>query len=76
MIRVYDPSQHGEGTLVKPQQFTAPWTIEVPYSLSDGKKNQVFESSCHEGNYAMVAIPAGARALEREKAAGANAKKK
>jgi hypothetical protein len=63
-------------TISDPTAFTAPWTIEVPYTLSDGRKNQVFESSCHEGNYAMVAILAGARALEKEKAAGANAKQK
>jgi hypothetical protein len=55
--------------------YTAPWTIEVPYTRSDNKKNQVFESSCHEGNYAMVSILGGARALDREKAAAAKAKK-
>jgi hypothetical protein len=36
----------------------------------------VFQSSCHVGNFAFVAILAGARALEKEKAAGANAQKK
>jgi hypothetical protein len=56
-------------TISDPTTFTRPWTIEVPYTLADSKKNQVFESACHEGNYAMVGILAGARALEREKAA-------
>ncbi len=57
-------------TISDPMAFTKPWTIEVPYTLSDGRKNEVYESACHEGNYAMVGILAGARALEREKASG------
>jgi len=61
-------------TITDPTAFTAPWTIEVPYTRSDNRKNQVFESSCHEGNYAMVSILAGARALDREKAAASKKK--
>lgn len=56
-IRVEDPST-----------FTRPWTIELPLTKLDEKANQIFESSCHEGNYALTSILAGARALEREKA--------
>jgi hypothetical protein len=47
--------------------FTRPWTIEVPLTKADEKVNQIYESACHEGNYAMTSILAGARALEREK---------
>ncbi len=53
-------------TIEDPATFTRPWTIEVPYSKADEKKNQVFESSCHEGNYALTSILAGARAKDRE----------
>lgn len=35
----------------------------------DEKKNEIFESACHEGNYSMTGILAGARALEKEKPA-------
>ena len=55
-------------TVEDPTTFTRPWTIEVPLTKSDGKANQIYESSCHEGNYAMTSILAGARALEKEKA--------
>lgn len=48
--------------------FTRPWTIEIPLTKADEKANQIYESSCYEGNYAMTTILAGARADEREKA--------
>ncbi|PYR45027.1 MAG: hypothetical protein DMF89_26345 [Acidobacteria bacterium] len=51
--------------------FTRPWTIELPLTKLDEKANQIYESSCHEGNYALTSILAGARAMEREKKAGA-----
>jgi hypothetical protein len=51
--------------------FTKPWTIEVPLTKADEKTNQIYESSCYEGNYAMTSILAGARALEKEKAQAA-----
>jgi len=53
-------------TMEDPATFTKPWTIEVPHTRADDRKNQVFESSCHEGNYALTSILAGARARERE----------
>jgi hypothetical protein len=54
-------------TIEDPETFTRPWTIEVPYTRADERKNQVFESACHEGNYALTSILAGARASERER---------
>ena len=45
--------------------FTRPWTIEVPFTKMDEKANQIFETACYEGNYAMTGILAGARALEK-----------
>ena len=45
--------------------FSAPWTIEVPLSRLDNRENQIYEAACHEGNYAMVSILAGARLNEQ-----------
>ena len=45
--------------------FTRPWTMEIPLTLQDGRANRIFESACHEGNYALTGILAGARAEER-----------
>jgi len=55
-------------TVEDPTTFTRPWTIELPLTKLDEKANQIYESACHEGNYALTSILAGARALEREKA--------
>ena len=44
--------------------FTQPWTFEMTWSRADNKQNLIFESACHEGNYALTSILAGARALE------------
>ena len=52
-------------TIDDPTTFTKPWTIEVPYTKADNKRNQIFEASCHEGNYALTGILAGARAKEK-----------
>ena len=45
--------------------FARPWTIEVPLGLLDNRANQIYESACQEGNYALTSILAGERALER-----------
>lgn len=43
--------------------YSQPWTAELSfYSTDDG----LYEYACHEGNYAMPGILAGARRLERE----------
>ena len=48
--------------------FMQPWTIEIPLTKKNDRENQIFESACHEGNYAMTGILAGARAEEQEHA--------
>jgi hypothetical protein len=53
-------------TIEDPTTFTAPWTFELPLMKADEKKNQIFEAACHEGNYAMTGVLAGARLLEKE----------
>jgi hypothetical protein len=47
--------------------YSRPWTAELSYHAMDG---QLYEYACHEGNYAMPGILAGARREEREAAAG------
>ena len=42
--------------------FTRPWTMEIPLTLQDARENRIFESACHEGNYALTGILSGARA--------------
>ncbi|MFT6094310.1 MAG: hypothetical protein ACJA2Q_002214 [Pseudohongiellaceae bacterium] len=47
--------------------YSQPWTAELSfYATVDG----LYEYACHEGNYAMPGILAGARRLEMEAAAG------
>ena len=55
-----------EATVDDPQAWTRPWTIELPLQRIDNQENQIFEAACHEGNYAMTSILAGARVLERQ----------
>ena len=49
-------------TVEDPTTWTKPWTVEIPMSKSD---SQMYEYACHEGNYGMFGIMAGARAMER-----------
>jgi hypothetical protein len=59
-----------EFTVDDPSTWTKPWTAAVPTSRIDVP---VYEYACHEGNYAMIGILAGARADEK---AAADAGKK
>lgn len=43
--------------------YSQPWTAELSYHATEGP---VYEYACHEGNYAMPGILAGARRQERE----------
>jgi hypothetical protein len=51
-----------------PKTFTAPLVGEVAMNSSQDK---IYEYACHEGNYALPGILAGAREEERAKAAAA-----
>jgi len=53
-----------------PTVYTQPWTVEISMAK---RTDRIFEYACHEGNYAMVDMLAGARA-EEKKAAGSAAK--
>ena len=56
-------------TIDDPTVFTRSWTIEVPLTKQDDKANQIYDTPCYEGNYALPGILAGVRAAEKEKAA-------
>ena len=43
--------------------YSQPWTAELSYYPSDG---HLYEYACHEGNYSMPGILAGARRLDAE----------
>ncbi len=51
-----------EFTVVDPTVWEAPWTVSLPMTAIDGP---LFEYACHEGNYALENILAGARAEDR-----------
>ena len=53
-------------TVEDPTVWTRPWTIELPLTEADNRRNQIYEAACHEGNYAMTNILAGARPQERQ----------
>jgi hypothetical protein len=53
-----------EFTVDDPTAFTKPWTVRIPFNKTT---ERVYEYACHEGNYAMTDILAGARAAEKKK---------
>jgi hypothetical protein len=58
-----------EVTAIDPATWTQPWTLMIRLKRVN---EQLYEYACHEGNYALPGILAGARAAE--KAAGATTK--
>ena len=59
--RVSDDAINYEFTVVDPTVWEAPWTASMPMTAIDGP---LFEYACHEGNYSMENILAGARVEE------------
>jgi hypothetical protein len=51
-----------EFTVNDPTAFTRPWSGELSMRKSS---EPVFEYACHEGNYAMTGILAGARSADK-----------
>jgi hypothetical protein len=51
-----------EVTIEDPSTWAKPWKIEVPMRKSN---DSIYEYACHEGNYAMEGMLAGARAEEK-----------
>jgi hypothetical protein len=56
-----------EFTVDDPTMWTRPWTAVVPMTKSE---EPIYEYACHEGNYAMSGILAGARAADKAAAEG------
>ena len=52
-----------EFTVTDPTVYTAPYTVMMPFRRTNGP---LFEYACHEGNYGLYGILAGARELERQ----------
>jgi hypothetical protein len=49
-------------TVIDPMTFARPWTLENSLWRTD---NRLYEVACHEGNYGLANILAGARAAEK-----------
>ena len=54
-----------EITFEDPKTWTRPWTVLIEMSKTDDHRHMIFDSACHEGNYGMVGILAGARREEQ-----------
>jgi hypothetical protein len=60
-----------EFTVEDPTIFARPWRAEMAFVATDAT---LYEFACHEGNYGMTNILAGARAVERAQAPAAPAR--
>ena len=63
LTRVDEYTINYEFTVDDPGTFRRPFSGQVPFKAL---AEQVYEYSCHEGNYALSAVLSGARAQERE----------
>ena len=74
LVERFSRVSHGileyEVTVDDRRTWTRPWTYTVPMTRN---AEPMYEYACHEGNYAMEVILAGARAEERA-AAGAGSR--
>jgi len=53
-------------TVEDPTVWTKPWTAKHQLKRQSDAANRIYiEPRCHEGNYGMTALLAGARAAER-----------
>ena len=68
--RVDESTIRYQFTIDDPSTWTRPWSAEVPWAKTVGP---LFEHACHEGNYGLYNILAGAR-VEEQRAAEAAAK--
>jgi hypothetical protein len=57
-----------EFTVEDPGVYARPWRAEMTFNAT---RDRVFEYACHEGNYALPGILAGAREQEKRQAANA-----
>jgi hypothetical protein len=57
-----------EFTVDDPATFAKPWSASIPMERAEGP---IYEYACHEGNYAVPGILAGARLQEKKSSGGA-----
>ena len=58
-------------TMDDPTTWTRPWTVALELSRQSNEANRIYkEPRCHEGNYGLPGLLAGARAEERAFTAG------
>jgi hypothetical protein len=57
-------------TITDPKVYTRPWTVALPLNRDDSY--EMFEYSCHEGNYALPNALSFGRTRDREAAASQN----
>ena len=71
LVERFTPTGPGQllyqATIEDETVFTRPWTIEIPLTELDNRENRIYESACHEGNYALTSILLGARLLEAQR---------
>ena len=54
-----------EITLYDTKTWTKPWTVLIEMGKTDDRRQMIFDSACHEGNYGMTGILVGARREEQ-----------
>jgi hypothetical protein len=59
-----------KSTIDDPTVWTKPWTVLIDMRRMQEKPNQIYQQTCHEGNYGQVGMLAGARAAEQAFAEG------
>jgi hypothetical protein len=57
-------------TFDDPQTWTRPWTVRIEMGRAPSDRHMIFDSACHEGNYAITGMLVGARREEAAAAAG------
>jgi hypothetical protein len=60
--RVAADKLHYSATVEDPATYDQSWTLQFPFYRTD---DTIYEYACHEGNYALPGILAGARAEEK-----------
>lgn len=68
ITRVDATNLRREITFDDPKTWTRPWTVQVDMGKTDDRKQMIFDSACHEGNYGLTGILVGSR-REEQKAA-------
>lgn len=61
-----------EATIDDPKMYAKPWKVGFPLNLDDSY--EIYEYSCHEGNYTMMNELTGGRARDRSAAGSAPAR--